>query len=56
MNNFLSYWILAKFYGNYDRREKSSKDLRNICSEGPKNRKEMYQFVGLENNEEGQSL
>ena len=30
MNNFLSYQFVAKFYGNYDKREKSSKDLRYI--------------------------
>ena len=26
MNNILSYQFVAKFYGNYDKREKSSKD------------------------------
>lgn len=30
MNNFLSYQFVAKFYGNYDKREKSSKNLRYI--------------------------
>ena len=55
MNNFLSYQFVAKFYGNYEGKIlKRSKVY--IWYDGQKNKREVYQFVGLENNEEGQSL
>ena len=57
MNNFLSYQFVAKFYDNYAKGKNPQKILRYIFGMmNKKNKREVYQFVGLENNEEGLSL